>query len=160
MCEIDNENRVKKSVYILAVISPNTWWARSGNHRRSAIFARKTRAFRSGSSRVRPGSKTRMSPCNNPHTSTRQKNRNCEEDRIKNGGSLSFEGLLHLEAELSPKNAVWWRFEPGNCARPDGKWEPISGCADGTRKKKPKTVDPGGDRTRTRSARQPKPGDG
>jgi hypothetical protein len=35
--EIDDENQIKKAVYILTGIPPNTWWARSGNHRRRAI---------------------------------------------------------------------------------------------------------------------------
>jgi hypothetical protein len=47
-----------------------------------------------------------MSSYNNLHTSTQQENQNCDEDQIKNGGSLYFEGL-HLAAELSPMNAVW-----------------------------------------------------
>jgi hypothetical protein len=35
--ETDDKNRMKRTVYILTGISPNTWWARSENHRGRAI---------------------------------------------------------------------------------------------------------------------------
>jgi hypothetical protein len=55
----------QKSVQVLIVISPNTLRACSGNHCVKAIRTKKTRAFRSDSSRTIP-----VLTCNNPKHNT------------------------------------------------------------------------------------------
>jgi hypothetical protein len=63
MSETGDKNQTKKSVQVLLDISLNTLRVHLGNHCVGAIGTKKTRAFRSGSSRT-----TLALTCNNPLT--------------------------------------------------------------------------------------------
>jgi hypothetical protein len=65
MSENDDKKSDRRTVYIITIISPNNWRARSKKHRESAIDIRKPRAFRSGSSKAQLAT-----TCNNPNRNT------------------------------------------------------------------------------------------